>query len=371
MHLKSEQWYQILLIGLLGAVAALFGVFLLRELFPEYKVYQNAYVAIEEFRSSYTGQEPAPFKKGVKQLVMSKPDKGPETIDRCVSCHVALKLSHFSPTAIAKDINGNPMLDDEGNPQLVPNDEYVWKKVDDRIAELLDPSVMQRLEAEGKSSEISKRQAEAEELAGLKTTEIHGNEVDMRNVLAMHPLMGREEFPFEYHPMENFGCTSCHEGNGRGLVTDRAHGPVLDGQYDIEYEGPRPVFLESDPDNDPTFAKVFNNKPGHRLLFQTTPVYVGKLMEAKCVQCHLGSQQKLEGVVRSMDGIKEQKKRQMEAVQAAAKDEQAALVGLIDTKSLVARLGVEESKAELASKLSDYRLQPEQLDQISGLHGWR
>jgi len=49
--------YQILLILFGVIVAALFGAFLMREIFPEYKIYQKDYAALEEFRSTYSGSQ--------------------------------------------------------------------------------------------------------------------------------------------------------------------------------------------------------------------------------------------------------------------------------------------------------------------------
>ena len=69
---------QIILIASGVLVTALFGVFLFREMFPEYRIYQNDYIALEEFRSTYTQQSPPPFQTGVKQVVLEREDKGPE-----------------------------------------------------------------------------------------------------------------------------------------------------------------------------------------------------------------------------------------------------------------------------------------------------
>ena len=118
--------YQIVLIALGVATAALFGAFFLKELYPEYKIYQKDYIALEEFRSSYTGEPPPPFVEGIQQIVLKKADKGPETIDRCTSCHVALKFEHFSPTKIAYDAQGKPKIDADGFPIQVPNPDYIW-----------------------------------------------------------------------------------------------------------------------------------------------------------------------------------------------------------------------------------------------------
>lgn len=57
--------YQIWLIILGVVITAMFSAFLYKELFPEYKTYQKDYIALEEFRSSYTGSPPHPlFKRG-------------------------------------------------------------------------------------------------------------------------------------------------------------------------------------------------------------------------------------------------------------------------------------------------------------------
>lgn len=299
--------YQSILIIFLALAAVLGGVFLYREIYPEYRIFQKDYIALEEFRSSYTGEPPAPFKIGVKQIVIPREDKGPETIDRCISCHVALTFPHFSPTKIAYDSRGNVMVDDHGTPIKVPNENYIWLKLDEEIASLKDLKVNQRLRKEGKVSIVNSRLNRAEELSSLKTANLEDRTVAVDRVLAMHPLIGKETRPFEYHPMETYGCVSCHNGNGRGLVVDKAHGPVFDGEYEQAFEGERPSFTESDSRNDPKFSRAFNHKPGHQLLFQTTPIFVGGLIEAKCVQCHqpnsISEPQKVSSISSSIDAL--------------------------------------------------------------------
>ena len=100
-----SEGYQKFLILLLVVSLVLLGIFCYKELFPQYKLFQDRYVVLEEFRSTYTGEEPVAFGKGVKQIVIPGKDNGPETIDRCTSCHVALKLQHFSPTKLARDLS--------------------------------------------------------------------------------------------------------------------------------------------------------------------------------------------------------------------------------------------------------------------------
>ncbi|MCB1212746.1 MAG: c-type cytochrome, partial [Chlamydiia bacterium] len=281
MTVRERQW-QILLIACLVAVTLLFGAFFLRELFPEYKVYQTAYQEIERFRSELTGQPLAPFKEEIKQIVLTQSDGGPETIDRCTSCHVALKLSHFSPTRLARDINGDLRLDDQGLPLQEENPDYIFRSIEGYAAAHPEDSKAQR----------------------LLTVTVDGREVSLKKVLGAHPLIGMEERPFEQHPMEEFGCTVCHSGNGRAITTERAHGPLYDGSYHTSDHGTKPAFLESDPRNDPPFAKLFNDKPGHKLLFQTTPILVGSLIEARCVQCHRPTSDTVNTANRELDELR-------------------------------------------------------------------
>lgn len=281
--------YQYALISLGIAASIFLGIFFYREIFPEYKIYQDDYIAIEEFRSSYTHEPPPLFKTGVKQILLERSDKGNPVIDRCISCHVALEFPHFSPTKIAYDAQGNMRLDSNGIPELIPNLDYVWGKIDAKIAalegccETQQPTRAQNL-------------AEAKRLKALKVAHVGEHTYDVTKVLSMHPLIGKETRPFEFHPIGEYGCTSCHNGNGRGLTTLSAHGPVFDGDYEKEFMGKMPQFTEIDPKNDPRFAHIFNGKPGESILFQTTPIYVGALIQAKCMQCHQSTAQKLVGL---------------------------------------------------------------------------
>lgn len=270
--------YQIALIGLGCVGAILLGLFFYREIYPEYLIYQNDYIALEEFRSGYTGKPPPEFEKGIKQIVIETNEAGKPIVDRCTSCHVATQLPHFSPTKIKENADGRK--------EIIPNDDYVWAKLDATIQQLRDPEVIKRLKSEGKQAEVNVRLNQAATYEGLKTAKVGDYVYDVTKVLSMHPLIGKETRPFEFHPLDEYGCTLCHNGNGNGLVTDRAHGPVYDHFYETEYQGKFPKFTEPDPLNDPPFAKMFNYKPGARLIFQTQPIMIGSLTQAKCVECH-------------------------------------------------------------------------------------
>lgn len=357
--------YQTFLIVLGVAATLLFSVFFYREVAPEYLIYQKDYIALEKFRASYT-HEPAPeFKTGVKQIVIEREDKGPPLIDRCISCHVALQIEDFSKTKIAKDVSGNIRYDAQGYPLKVENPDYVWKRLDDRIKALRDPKVNEQLAAQGAAGKVNANLQEAERLEKLKYAKVGEFEYDVEKVLAMHPLIGRETRPFEFHPIDDYGCTSCHGGNGRGLVTDRAHGPVFDGQYEIEYQGHKPNFLEKDPDNDPPFSKVFNDKPGARLIFQTDPIYTGALIQAKCIACHQDTQGVLEKAAGSAESVLERNEKEAEAIQKGFNLEKQEVIDLIALKKHLMASGYENTLKALKERQADYTLSQPERDKIS------
>lgn len=344
--MKSSSRYQYVLIAL-GLLSTLFlGVFFLREVFPEYKLYQDAYIQLEEFRSQWTKEPPSPFKVGVKQIVMEREDKGPAGVDRCITCHVALQVEAYSKTRIAKDLNGNIVYDQNGIPVKEENPDYIFKLLDEAISKETNPK-------------------KAAELTALKSAKVGEAEYPMDRVLAMHPLIGRETRPFEYHPMEEWGCTSCHGGNGRGIVTDKAHGPYLDEQYEREEEGFIPQFLESDSEKDPKFSKVFNHKPGHKLLFQTTPLYVGSLIQAKCIQCHKNSQDALLGAANSANEVLSRKKKEWQAVEKSYDLAKSAFLGRIDLYKSLKDVGYQKTLTMLKSREADYLLTDQEREYAS------
>lgn len=358
-------FFQKLLIFSGFLVTSLFGVFFYREMFPEYRIYQKDYVALEEFHSTYTHQAPPPFQFGIKQIVLEKEDKGPAIIDRCTSCHVALQIPYFSPTKIAYDVNGNMMRTIEGKPLLIKNEEYIWHKLDQKILELRDKAVIENLESQGLTSEVKKRLKTAEEYESLKVAHVGDHVYDVTKALKMHPLIGTETRPFEFHPIEDYGCTSCHSGNGRGLVTDKAHGPVFDGQYDIESTGHDRSLIDSDKENDPPFAHVFNHKPGEHLLFQTDPILVGALIEAKCIQCHQTSDQQIKDAVTVASDLVQQRQDNLKRIQNAFEEEKQHLISLLKIEKFIRTIGYEETIKKLKKDQNDYALSALELEYIS------
>lgn len=356
---------QILLIISGVIVALLFGAFLYREVFPEYKIYQNDYIALEEFRSAYTHQSAPPFQTGVKQIVIEREDRGPPAIDRCISCHVALQIPYFSPTKIAHDLNGSIVRDQNGRPLAVPNENYIWQKLDEKIAELRDEEVLKQLKQEGQTAEIDQRISEAAKYEALKTAHVGDQVFDVTKVLAMHPLMGNETYPFQYHPIEQYGCTSCHNGNGRAIVTDKAHGPVFDGQYEVEESEASPRWTEPDPKNDPLFARVFNHKPGESLIFQTEPIFVGSLIQAKCVQCHQTSGAKLSEANASVSDLALVRQQRVKILEEAYQNEMQAALDLVKLHQMIEKNGYEVTLKQLQAMETDYSLPALELEHLS------
>lgn len=357
--------YQILLVFSGVIVAALFGVFLYREIFPEYKIYQNDYIALEEFRSTYTHQPPPPFQTGVKQIVLEREDKGPAVVDRCISCHVALQIPYFSPTKIAYDLNGNIVRNEDGHPLLIPNENYIWQKLDTKIAELRDEKVIEQLKNQGKNQQAKQRLDEAVKYEALKTAHVGDQVYDVTKVLTMHPLMGNEIYPFQYHPIEEYGCTSCHNGNGRGLVTDKAHGPVFDGQYEAEDLGFTPQFTERDSKNDPTFAHIFNYKPGSELIFQTEPILVGSLIQAKCVQCHQTADIKVAEAESSVSDLALLRQQKIKTLTDAYQNEKQAAIDLLKLHQMVEEGGYTKTLQQLQTMEQNYALPALELEHLA------
>lgn len=357
--------FQVFLIAAGVLVTVLSGVFVYREIFPEYKIYQDDYIALENFRSTYTHKPPAQFKTGIKQIVLEREDNGPPRIDRCTSCHVALQIPYFSPTKIAHDINGNVIHDASGKPVLFPNEDYIWSKLDQTIAELRDEKVNQQLAQEGEQSKVKERLKQAEEYEALKIVHVGEYAYDVKKVLSMHPLIGNETRPFEYHSIDEYGCTSCHNGNGRGLTTNKAHGPVFDEQYTIEYEGPEPKFTESDEANDPRFARIFNHKPGAELLFQTEPIFVGPLIQAKCMQCHKSSEMQFSSAKLSIaDELTKQQKGFKTLLNSFEKDKENVLA-LLEIRKRLLQDGYPKTIEYLRNQQTNYTLTSEQIDEYA------
>lgn len=319
--MKYKDFYQFTLIFFAFVVAFGVGYFIYKELFPEYKSYQYAYIDIERMRAASIGDKPPPFETGIKQIVIPDNKQGPEVIDRCTSCHVAMDLPHFSPVRVKIDVNDNPVIGADGKPLLEPNPDYVWSQFP---------------------------------------------EVPQTGALQAHPLIGAETRPFEYHPMEEYGCTSCHSGNGRALVAKRAHGPVYDEDYEPAYENHKPQFTEVDPENDPAFARMYNNKPGHDLVFQTTPLLAGELIVAKCVQCHQSASDEVKGAIDKIGYLADEKTQKIKQLEAGIANDRAAVKSLEALSASLEMRGLEGTVEWLNKELGNYRLTSRQIDAYEG-----
>lgn len=346
--LRGETKYQLFLI-LLGLLTIIFiGVFFFREAYPEYRIYQEDYIALEKFRSKLTGEPITPFQIGVKQIVIERDDKGPPIIDRCTSCHVALQIEAFSKTRIAHDVNGAIIYDEKGIPRQEHNPNYIFALLDAAIQKETNPTKRSVLES-------------------LKKAKVGEHTYDVEKVLMMHPLIGRETRPFEFHPIDDYGCTSCHGGNGRGLVTDRAHGPVFDGEYEREEVGFVPQFLEKDEKNDPKFSRVFNGKPGARLLFQTTPLLVGALMQSKCMSCHVSSKDLIQKGEQAELKVQKEIEKELFARKKSLLQEENHVASLLFLDALLKQSGEEKTIEKIGALSSDLTLNSEERGQYGSM----
>lgn len=345
-----ENRYQLALIFFSTCVVILMGAFIYFELFPEYKVYQEAYVDLEKFRSEMTGDPVPQFSYGVKQTLIPSDHVGPEAVDRCMSCHVPVNLPHFSKEILRRDINGEVMYDSDGLPLKENNPQYVWKLLDERVAELTSDVMNQ--------SHLK----EAESLQNLRFQKVAGLNVDMSKVLVAHPYIGSEEQLFDLHPIEEYACTTCHSGNGQSLVAKRAHGPYFD---ELLHDAHAPSFTEIDPENDPRFSKKFNERPEHDLLFQTTPLLTGSLIESRCVQCHEGGREKINSIVSDIESIAGRENKRVIRLNKSIKSNVSALVRCIEIYQLLEIRGYKNALALMNQQLEDLSNSPESLDRIN------
>lgn len=89
-----------------------------------------------------------------------------------------------------------------------------------------------------------------------------------KRVFTTHPNLGTDDpakfDAFANHPIEMFGCTTCHLGNGPATVADKAHG------------------LEGDPKSSWLKPRHYELNP----MLPTDSTHLGSMFEASCVKCH-------------------------------------------------------------------------------------
>ncbi len=81
--------------------------------------------------------------------------------------------------------------------------------------------------AAAESMEISFAQAFLPDLDRIdRCITCHVGIDDPRQADAEHPLRAHRSGIFDHHPPDKFGCTVCHDGQGRAVTRDAAHGEV-------------------------------------------------------------------------------------------------------------------------------------------------
>lgn len=344
---EFSEKYQIALIALFFIVALFLFFFIYQELNPEYHRVQLCYEELEKFRTTYTLEKEPNFKEEIKQIVIN-PEciNGPEIVDRCTTCHLAVKLPHFSPTRIAFNIDGEVEFDNLGYPILEPNPTYIFTKLDKEIA---------ALKAKGDN-------AKALELEGLKELTLDGKKIDVSKVLQMHPLIGREEVPFDFHPIEEYGCVVCHLGNGHSITSKRAHGPIFDDTYEIAKDSIIPSFVEKDEVNDLLIAKAYNAKPRRDLLFQTSPLMVGPLLQAQCLSCHASTQAAMNQIVDDSNALVKKKENQIQTISDAIQSNKEALASILSLVYSLKKVGCTRTIELIKAFTTDPQYTAEEID---------
>ena len=105
--------------------------------------------------------------------------------------------------------------------------------------------------------------------------------------------------------------------------------------------------------------------PGPDLIFQTTPIFIGSLIQAKCVQCHLPSSAAIQSFLHSAEVVTNRSSKKANAIQLAYQDEKKALISLLIMKQDIESKGLEATIDSLHEKSQDYSLPPLELDQIT------
>ena len=128
--------------------------------------------------------------------------------------------------------------------------------------------------------------------------------------------------------------------------------------------GKKPEFTERDDLNDPQFSRVFNEKPGDSLLFQTTPILIGNLIQSSCIQCHKQSSAALQGLADTAGSLTAKRMKKINAVKEGYKNEKEALLSLIALKKLIYKEGLAKTIKNIKEQEEDQRLLPKKRDHL-------
>ncbi|MBI3863452.1 MAG: c-type cytochrome [Planctomycetia bacterium] len=151
--------------------------------------------------------------------------------DRCITCHVNIdRVEKGNVPTYPHDVNGVSMKNAE---------EYLHGK---------------KVTVDGKTTVKKKSRVRAD-----------GSAVGFAHPFSTHPNPDLYLTSSSPHPMQKFGCTSCHEGQGSGTSFHNAsHSP-----------------------NSPDIAEHWHKEYGYSYNhFWEFPMYPERLREASCLKCH-------------------------------------------------------------------------------------
>ena len=192
------------------------------QLAPSEEVRQAALSAPIEVKQVTVTQFPLLMTDGTQQM----------RVDRCQSCHIGLENPQMTAENIIKTVDGVSLTADQVA-------DYLDKHEDTRnLVKTIGAHPGIDIEGTGKPQDL-----------GV----VHSNLLSFGVATQTSPTAGDQKTyaldktNLKQHPFPTFGCTTCHYGQGRDLVLDKAHGSIEKS---------------------------------------LTPLLPSKYMEAACAQCH-------------------------------------------------------------------------------------
>jgi cytochrome c2/mono/diheme cytochrome c family protein len=233
--------------------------------------------------ADFTAPRGTPARQEVRQLVL--PEVRQElnylqtyTTDRCTTCHVSINDPKFSMDDLARNFERsipaiNEAMRREGHGELtVP---AVPELAGEDVPELAPGAVTDHwafLTADQQREYF-------DGLLGLVNsylTQTGRKEIELSDVLFAHPNLDLFVDVDSPHPMTQFGCTVCHEGNPQETdFVQAAHTPV---DHHQEHEWAEKYYV--------TAALVPNVTFGTIEHYWDRPMHLPKFSEAGCSKCH-------------------------------------------------------------------------------------
>jgi len=175
--------------------------------------------------------------------------------DRCTTCHLGIDKASYDRASLARLVN-----DPNADPELMAKCEDAQRALQER----------QKQNPDG-NQDVNQLSARALQPKAVRLSE------GQVNMFAAHPRLDLFVDANSPHPIEKFGCTSCHSGQGSATgFVDATHSP-------------------NTPEEREKWIKQHNWQNIH---FWDFPMLPTRFVEASCLKCH----HQVEGLIR--DGNK-------------------------------------------------------------------